>query len=396
MVTKICCKDFFIAFIWGYSFILVSIFIFYFFNHNFQWITFLQFDAVHYYKIVHLGYDHKRSAFFPLFPWIWKILGGNISIGIFMNILFFSFTFAFLNQIFRWNYWQKILFLSIPTSIFYFLPYSESIFALSSTFLLYSIIHKKKYLIILSFFLMSFSRPAFSVLLPSLLVYLFFSNFSLLTKIKILSGSTISCLIALWFINEYQCSQTHINWGFYSAQTTYWDNQWRLPHFPLSSYGDIHIFRLDLVAFSLGLISILLLIQEFLNKIFQKKSTEDFSIIIYSYIAGITLLVLFTRGGSLFSLNRFVYATIFGGIFVVQLPQILKKHILPIILILIFLVMLNGYSHIKLIINQLPIFITFIFLYYYEKKWAKIGWILLMTGLQLFLMQKFMLGHWVA
>lgn len=145
-------KDFFLAFVWGYSFILVSMLIFYFLNHNFQWINFLQFDAVHYYKIVHLGYDHKRSAFFPFFPWIWRVLGGNISIGIVTNILIFSFSFAILNQIFQWDYWQKILFLSIPSSIFYFLPYSESIFALSSILLLYAIIHKKNYLIILSFF----------------------------------------------------------------------------------------------------------------------------------------------------------------------------------------------------------------------------------------------------
>lgn len=388
-------KDFFLAFVWGYSFILVSMLIFYFLNHNFQWINFLQFDAVHYYKIVHLGYDHKRSAFFPFFPWIWRVLGGNISIGIVTNILIFSFSFAILNQIFQWDYWQKILFLSIPSSIFYFLPYSESIFALSSILLLYAIIHKKNYLIILSFFLISLSRPAFSVLLPSLIVYLFFSKYSLLTKIKIFSLSLVASIIVLWIINAYQYSQTHIGWGFYSAQTTYWDNQWRLPRFPLSSYGDIHIFRLDLTAFSLGLISIILLIQQLRNKIYQKKCIDDPHIIVYSYIAIISLLVLFTRGGSLFSLNRLVFATIFGGIFIVQLPQIFKKQYFPVIIV-IFLIILNGYSHIRYILNLLPILIPFIFIYYYEKKWAKMGWILLMIGLQLFLMQKFMLGNWVA
>ncbi len=274
-------KDLLFAFLWGLFLIIISILIFYVNNHNFQWVKFLQFDSVHYYKIVHLGYDHKRSAFFPLFPWIWKALGGYISIGILLNSFIFSISFAILNQLFQWNYWQKILFLSIPSSIFYFLPYSESVFALCSAFLLYSIIHKNDWGIIFSFLLVSFSRPAFTILLPSLAIYLIFENFTIQRKIKIFVLSGFMSIFALWLVNEYQYSHSQISWGFYSAQQTFWDNHWRIPRFPLSSYGDIHIFRIDLFCFVIGISCAYLLISHFFNKIKKKQCQK---IIGYLYI----------------------------------------------------------------------------------------------------------------
>ncbi|GIV43407.1 MAG: hypothetical protein KatS3mg035_0530 [Bacteroidia bacterium] len=389
-------KDFLFAFTWGVCLIGVSIGVFYIDSHDFQWNYFLQFDAVHYYKIVHLGYNHKRSAFFPLFPWIWKILGGKLAPGLIINNFIFSVSFAIINQVFYWNIMQKILFLSIPSSIFYFLPYSESIFALGSACLIYSITSKKDYGIVLSFLLISFSRPAFSILLPSLAIYLFFEKFSIIRKIKIFGGSFALSATALWLVNEYQYSQTKIPWGFYSSQQTFWDNHWRLPHFPLSSYGDIHIFRVDLLCFVLGMTCVFLLISYSAKKIYQKTMTENnFMLLIYSYLAGISLLVLFTRGGSLFSLNRFMLASFYGGIFMVYFPQILRKSYLPFILLSIFIV-LNGYSHIRHILVQLPIFIPLILLKFYDKKWAKIFLLLLFVGFQLYFMQKFMLGEWIA
>ncbi len=122
---------------------------------------------------------------------------------------------------------------------------------------------------------------------------------------------------------------------------------------------------------------------------------ENYWIFIYSYLPGICLLVFLTRGGSLFSLNRFVLSTIFGGIFIIHLAQILRNFYLPWIL-LSFLIILNGYSHIKHILVQLPIFLPFIFLAFFHKKWSKIFLILIFIGFQLFFMQKFMLGLWVA
>ncbi|MEM4326359.1 MAG: hypothetical protein QXU40_03590 [Candidatus Pacearchaeota archaeon] len=390
-------KNFLWAFIWGLSIIIISILIYYWKHNHFEWSCFLQFDAVHYYKIVHLGYNYKRSAFFPLFPWIWKFLGGNITIGIILNIFIFSITFAFISEIFQLDTWQKWLFLSIPSSIFYCLPYSESIFALSSIFLIYTIIEKKDGLTILSFVPITLARPAFIILLPALAIYFFFQPIPLKRKMKIFIFSMLVSLLTLVLVNFYQYSHTQINWGFFSAQQTYWDNRWRLPHFPLSSYGDNYILRIDHFCFFLGLSCIVLLILRFIHHLrYNSTDVEPYWTFIYSYIAGISLLVLFTRGGSLFSLNRFVLTTIFGGMFIVYFPKILRKHFIPIITILILLIILNGYLHIRLILNQLPLLILFILFYFYEKKWVRIILITLFTVFQLFLMQKFMEGEWVA
>ncbi len=206
-------------------------------------------------------------------------------------------------------------------------------------------------------------------MLPALAIYLFFESIPLQRKLKIFIGSTIISLLPLFLVNLYQYSFTKIEWGFFSAQQTYWDNHWRLPHFPLSSYGDNYILRIDLFAFYCGFIAFYLLGFHFYEKIKATYQLDSQWILIYSYLFGISLLVLLTRGGSLFSLNRFIFTSIFGGILVINLPSILRKHTVPIILMLLLMLVLNkSYVHIQVFLFQLTVLIFFLLLYFSEYK----------------------------
>jgi hypothetical protein len=391
-------SDVLFAYLWGFILILLSILIFYFVHGKFLWTNFLQFDAEHYYKIAFVGYNHKRSAFFPLFPWIWKIIGNSISLSILFNISLFSLSFGILASIFHWNFFQKLLFLSIPSSIFYFLPYSESLFAFGCSLLLYCFIQKKFEWVIGCFIFICFTRPAFTILLPALMIYLLFEKLNIKKKFFLFLSCALISIFTMILINEYQFSFTQIQWSFFSAQSTYWDNHWRLPKFPLSTYGDNFILRIDLFTFWLGCFSLYLLVVNFLKKL--KNHNLDFEpywIFILSYVWGITMLVLLTRGGSLFSLNRFVFSTVLGGILLIQLPIFLKKYRLAgIILYIIILFMEKFYLHIQHFLALVSIFLPIVFLMFWENKIAKWSLIFIFTVSQCILMQKFMLRIWVA
>ena len=392
-------KNFLLAYLWGIGLIVFSIIIFYFSNNSFKWINFLQFDAVHYYKIAFIGYNHKRSAFFPLFPFIWHLIGNSMSLILIVNNIFFSLSFAILNAMFSWNYYQKILFLSIPSGIFFYLPYSESIFALACSILLYFMFQNNQWGIILTFFFLSFIRPSVTILLPALAIYLFFENYTILSKIIIIFSCTLLSILAFWVVNMYQYSYTNIPWGFFSAQSTYWDNHWRIPTFPLWTYGDNLILGLDLFSFWAACWSFYLLIINFLKKIrAQNLLFPPIWIFVYSYILGSTLLVLLTRGGSLFSLNRFIFATIFGGLFVNHFSLNFLLHNKKILMGLIMVVSFinKPWINIKHFLTIVTTFLPILLIYLQSYKLIRILLILLFVTLQIILIQKFMSGIWVA
>jgi hypothetical protein len=61
----------------------------------------LNWDAQHYYKITTEGYDYTRTAFFPLFPLIWKYSGlGLLAISVFNGLLFLG-SFAWLSSLYK-------------------------------------------------------------------------------------------------------------------------------------------------------------------------------------------------------------------------------------------------------------------------------------------------------
>ena len=98
---------------------------------------------------------------------------------------------------------------------------------------------------------------------------------------------------------------------FFEAQK-HWGNFLQIPRFPLTSWAGGFIVRLDGFAFLIGIIlggfllGLIFKLKQFRNTIIP--SEVIFSL---AYLGGITLIVLLFRGGSLFSLNRFIFATPF-------------------------------------------------------------------------------------
>src|SRR5579872_300456 len=90
--------------------------------------SFLHWDAEHYYWIKNNGYEGFRVAFFPLFPMLWKVTSLSIYGVVLFNALLFLLSFYFLARLFSLPPLHILLYLSIPSFFFFYLPYSESVF----------------------------------------------------------------------------------------------------------------------------------------------------------------------------------------------------------------------------------------------------------------------------
>ena len=124
---------------------LVVLFIlkFTFFPDLFSEKHFLNWDAAHYFTIKNEGYQGFLVAFFPLFPLVWKLTHLNVFGIVILNALLYFSSVYFLVSKMKLTSLELVLYLSVPSAVFYYLPYSESLFFLSSTLLILGVKNEK-------------------------------------------------------------------------------------------------------------------------------------------------------------------------------------------------------------------------------------------------------------
>ena len=205
---------------------------------------------------------------------------------------------------------------------------------------------------------------------------------------------------------EYQ--QTGEWLGFFSYQKTEWGNYLQIPQLHLGTWGSRLILLLDGAALLLGLALIIYLVilvkNIFLSKKTHAESTEVFS---YLYLIGMALVVLLFRGGLLFSLNRFFFCSAFfcvAAIYFYQKLNTISFKNIGIILgaLTMFWLLFGSYTHIQVFIS---FFLLSIYLLLYlllknkNDKIVNIAYIAILVCnviLQVILLEKFLLGDWVA
>ena len=294
----------------GFCLILFVLKLF-FFNDLLSQNQFLNWDAAHYNSIRKDGYEGFLVAFFPLFPLIWKWTHLGVFGVVVLNAFIYLISFYLLIKRMKVDVLETVLYLSVPSAIFYYLPYTESLFFMSSTMLILGVKNDKLYQVLIGLFFCTLSRPSFTVLIPSLILLelLTYKNFTFFVK-RFLSYFSV-CLVAILIVAYVQYLSTGKWFEFFSVQQG-WGNELQVPSFPLTSWGGNMIVRLDGVAFVFGILSGVLLLLNLLKvKLVSKLRLPNEVLLSLSYLGGITLIVLLFRGGSLFSLNRFVFAAPF-------------------------------------------------------------------------------------
>jgi hypothetical protein len=368
---------------------------------------FLNWDAGHYEFIKQNGYEGYRVAFFPLFPLIWKFLSlGTYGVVLLNSIIFLSAFYFIIKKLKVENTLEIVLYLSIPSFIFFYLPYSESIFFFCSTAILFGLKDKKYYLIYLGLFFAILARPAFTIFIPALIITELCSEFrtKIFLRIAIYIGISMLGIFTVIMIQYFDTGEW---FKFFEAQKN-WGNTLQIPHLPLTSWAGGFIVRLDGFAFLLGAISGGFLLG-IIFKVKQLRKIKFPAEVVFSlaYLGGITLIVLLFRGGSLFSLNRFIFATPF---IIVALNFwiksdffISKKQLLSIFgIIFIFWLLFGSYVHLQLMLKYLLVTLYAILIFSLKselhliRKISLFALIFIGFAFQIVLFIRFLSGVWVA
>lgn len=284
---------------------------------------FKQWDAYWYASIAEQGYQFSETkasncAFFPLFPYVWKILWKIMNAGVDGVCLFNTLTFLagmlILKKAFGFSWSYFLVFVSIPSNIFMYVPYSEATFFFFSSLILAGLKTNKKSMVFTGLFLASLTRPSATFFIPAILAMEIMSFVSIKSFIKnILTYSSIPVLaILIVFIFQYYATGVWL--AFFKDG---WTREMKLPEFPLTTWGGFKNLWLDALALFFGLLAIVtLLVFAFKKlkepKIIELEKAETFSLA-YVTMALLTILLFGGKdadgGTTLLSLNRFLMAT---------------------------------------------------------------------------------------
>ncbi len=139
--------------------------------------------------------------------------------------------------------------------------------------------------------------------------------------------AVVATALGMCLVGWIQYADTGEWFRFFSIQSE-WDNRLRIPTLPLRSWGGDFPTRMD----ALSLFAAVVCGAALFPMIFSKKQAVQPAspmVLSMAYCAGMGLLVLAFRGGSLFSLNRFVLATPFIMVLIhawVNSALALKRH----------------------------------------------------------------------
>lgn len=356
-------------------------------------------DADHYATIAQRGYTGSYTpAFFPAFPYVWRALGlSAFAMALFNGAIWIAVA-AWIGKLLQLNLREFALGMVMPLGIFYFVPYSESFFALGIAVVLTGLQRKSLIILLLGVLWCSITRPVFVVLVPALILS-FSAGFPRRVAVKwslsTVLMAAISFLAVLWF----QGSSTG-NWlSFFEAQKA-WGNNLCWPQFPLQTWGKGFNTLLDgsalALAFACGLMFFFLLREE------RASAKKRIQVMALAFLAGTGLLVLFTRGGLVFSLSRFMYAS---PLILVVIPLLISKKpkaqnvFYYIGVFLIFATSFGAYQHIETFMQSLGLGLLVFGMWkawHFEQanwKWVVISVLLILQG---YVGSLFMAGQWIA
>ena len=342
----------------------------------------LQWDAAIYHciskKMYSKGnecYGNVRCAFFPLFPFIWKLTGSSgIFISLFNYFIFIlgiSILLHFLLD--KKCYEHKIIYhfllITLPSTIIFYIPYTEALLFITMTFLVVGILKERYWIYFLSAFLLALVRPAtifilFGILGAEFFVFLNKKNIKLffVSSIK----KSIPFILGYFSVLLIQYLYTN-SWNSMIEAHSYWSGN-------TSAFNAIHDWSTEgfgmnsLAFFFISIpVAIFFLFKLYLA-IFNKRRNQDnllnndtiigylFNVSVI-YIVGIFIFTLLTSGGNLHSYFRFILSTplfyIFLLIIINELNEIQKLGGAAIFVIFsfVFFAILNKIQYTGNIIN---------------------------------------------
>lgn len=385
---------------------------------------FKQWDAYWYAGIAKDGYQFSETqpsntAFFPMFPYLWKALWKISNAGVGQICLFNALAFLagmlVLKKAFQFSWAYFLLFVSVPSNMFIYVPYSEAIFFFFSAITLAGFKTDSKVMIMGGLFLASLARPSAAFFIPAILSMEVLNYKDFKTFLKNTASYLTPPLLAILLVFVIQYQATGVWFAFFKDG---WRRVAQLPELPLTTWDGLKTLWLDGIAFFFGLLATVVLLILLYRKLKGFHSPEYGKAEVFSttyvMMALFTILIFGGRdkdgGTSLLSLNRFLMATPYFTIMLYMLSfQVklnLKTYILYAVVALISLSLLNlnGTGYNEYTLNDkffyALIMLVHIFLYStislrYNGKFIALVYIV-NVGIQVIILQQFAHGKWIG
>lgn len=370
--------------------------------------AFLNWDTEHYNAIREKGYTFLTTAFFPLFPWLWRLLGLPARGMAAVNLGIFIVAFSLLSTWFRWSWQEVLVAASVPMLCFVGLAYSEALFFLGGVAVLRGWQRQQLGWLGLGLLLCALTRSAAFILIPAVLCTAYITRsstrqFLAQTGVGILaSGAGLLLSVYAHFLD------TGRWFVFFEAQRQIWNNRLRWPALPMYSWGGNFSTRCEAVTLLFGLAAIVYLVRLFLKQT-TKQPAQQWAPLLFAllYVAGITTITVATKGGSLISLGRYVWATPFGLLSLVWLLRTLPATTAVLAKILglaqlCWLLLFASYGHIQtlLMYGLTGVYVVLILANAHPHptvRWAALlATVVINTGLLVRLYCRFLEHEWVG
>lgn len=377
----------------------------------------LNWDGIWYQSIKESGYIFVpfsvcNMAFSPMFPFIWRLLGLTPFFVSIFNLLIFVSSFFFLLR--HWNAPPRFFFLilSIPSFIFFSLPYSESLFFLFSAFIIRGYQKNSLLLKCIGFFFASITRTVSLIFIPAIIIADFLTVVRTHPKNRNVHFvlTILSCVFGLLITSIVQGYQTG-KWFYFLEIQKQWGREWIIPSIPFTTYRPEWVMGIDGIAFAIGLLAILYCLALFACRIDKDLLAllptlpKDSALVMSAlYLAATTVLdTLFTfysNGYSnIWSINRHVLCTPFVIVFIMHWYKFIDKRTdLFVLIILLLSVIFTGvYKHPFMLAHYFVFFLPFMFLKFHNssKQYVFVGYIINCIC-QLLFFEAFLNNKWVG
>jgi hypothetical protein len=291
----------------------------------------VQWDAVWYEQIKVGGYkfipdEASNMAFFPLFALFWKVLGAS---GLFMSLingLLFFVALTVLVSADKVSRVYLVVIASIPNFIFFFLPYSESLFFMAGVLLIIGYKTNSFISIALGIFVCCLTRAVSTVFIPIIIITELYiiMDYSILKhslrRIFGFVGVAIFCIVIVVLMQYIQTGK----WFYFIEAVSLYNRHFVLPSIPFTTYSAPFALGIDGIAWVFGAIVtyffftwILAKIHELWKGILQPNRIGGEVIFSALFIISVLILdTLFTNkvegATNLWSINRHLLCTPFA------------------------------------------------------------------------------------
>jgi hypothetical protein len=305
-------------------------------------------DAALYRKIADNGYSIQAAggdyifAFFPLFPYLWKLSGLNaIQISL-LNYFFYVVSLIILISLFigkdstqKWRY--LLVMAGIPMLVVFMIPYTEGLFMFTMTLALWGIFKNRYLLYFTGALLASMTRQSVSILVLTFFFTEFYSyvlHRQLLASCKSFLLRILPLITGVIIVSLIQRSYGSPHPAMFIEVEKYWGFRLQWPGAFTDWAQEQYCTNLPLMLLILPVLLVFLSFHT-LKTMFGKNHQSATSILPFSasqireylfilssvYIVGMCLTLLVLKGGALNGLSRFVFCTPFFSIFLFMIRE---------------------------------------------------------------------------